>query len=107
MSNNIRTQLAKAFLAELKTRFIIFHTHFPLEIGIDKELESLFPQVPKPVIKEAIRRVVHTVTYQQNLIRYEDRLNLRGEPAGKITRREQQNAHNFLWKYQSRLPMTS
>ena len=60
MSNNVRTQLAKAFLAELKTRFIIFHTHFPLEIGIDKELESLFPQVPKPVIKEAISRAVTT-----------------------------------------------
>lgn len=107
MSNKIRTRLAKAFLIELKNRFIIFHTHFPLKIGINKDLESLFPHVPKAVIREAVRRVVHTVAYQQNLLQYEDRLDLMGNPTGKITQRERQNADHFLWKYKSKIPPIS
>lgn len=83
-------------LKTLCERFAIFREAKPLAIGIHKELLKAVPGLETGKMRIAMRRHTGTTRYLKSVATGDDRYDLSGAPAGKITDEQKQQAAEAL-----------
>jgi sRNA-binding protein len=72
-------QRAKEFLTHLRKHFNVFQKNQPLMIGVDKELSTVFPDIPKRVINSALHLHTNSKKYLKNMSKGYNRVDLSGQ----------------------------
>jgi len=64
----------------------------PLKIGIHVDLKEQLPLLSKEKINRTLYRYTKTIRYRRCLVEDVDRVDLSGEPCGKVTKSDQDQA---------------
>ena len=90
------TPLTGDVLKTLCDRFAVFREAKPLAIGIHKELMKAVPGLDTGKMRTAMRRHTGTTRYLKSVATGDDRYDLSGTPAGKISDEQKQQAAEAL-----------
>jgi ProP effector len=77
-------------------RFVVFREARPLAIGIHKAVLQAMPELDAGKIRIALRRHTGSTRYLKAVAVGDDRYDLQGQPAGKITEEQKQQAAEAL-----------
>lgn len=80
----------------LNERFAVFRDALPLAIGIHKAVMKALPEIDGSKVKAALRRHVGSTRYLKAVANGDDRFDLEGQPAGKITEEQKKQAADSL-----------
>lgn len=80
----------------LNQRYTVFRDSQPLAIGIHKAVMKALPEVEGAKVRAALRRHVGSTRYLKAVANGDDRFDLDGQPAGKITEEQKQQAVEAL-----------
>lgn len=80
----------------LNERYAVFRDAQPLAIGIHKAVMKALPEVDGGRVRAALRRHVGSTRYLKAVANGDDRFDLDGQPAGKITDEQKKQAVDAL-----------
>ncbi|HTN65942.1 MAG TPA: ProQ/FINO family protein [Burkholderiaceae bacterium] len=89
-------QSARILLKELQEKFDVFRDVQPLAIGIDKQLLASQPELPRKVLRIALRMHTNSLRYLKTMEKAAVRLNLDGTPADPVTEDHRNHASETL-----------
>jgi ProP effector len=95
--NRAANQAAVALVSELYPNAFNRDAVKPLKIGIQEDLLAE-QKIPQGKIKRALASYVRAPQYYKSLVADADRVDLKGEPAGKVTAEEAEHAKAMLKK---------
>lgn len=89
-------QAARILLKEWQEKFSVFRDCQPLAIGIDKQLRTLQPELPRKVMRIALRIHTNSLRYLKAMEKAEVRFDLDGKPADPVTDEHRSHAGEIL-----------
>ncbi len=90
---NIPGEVLPAFIAAFPKAFFPWKSNpKPLKIGIHIDLKKEFPLLGKYKISRTLYAYTATCRYRQCLVEHADRVDLSGEPCGKVTKDDHDQA---------------
>ncbi|MEH6822876.1 MAG: ProQ/FinO family protein [Motiliproteus sp.] len=95
--NRVANQAAVALISELYPDTFNRDAVKPLKIGIQEDLLAE-QKLPQGKIKRALASYVRAPQYYKSLVTDADRVDLKGEPAGKVSEEEAAHAQAMLKK---------
>lgn len=99
--NRAANQAAVALITELYPNTFNRDAVKPLKIGIQEDLLAE-QKIPPGKIKRALASYVRAPQYYKSLVADADRVDLKGEPAGKVSEEEAEHAKAMLKKMRER-----
>jgi len=94
---NIPGEVLPALIAVFPKAFFTWKANpKPLKIGIHVDLKEQLPLLGKEKIKLTLYRYTSTIRYRRCLVEDVDRVDLSGEPCGKVTKFAQDQAQAKL-----------
>jgi ProP effector len=91
-----KTARGNALLAQLQAEFAVFRDCKPLAIGIHKQLLERKPDLDKNKVRVALHGHTASTRYLKALTEGAPRLDLDGQPAGEVTKEQQDVAVKTL-----------
>jgi ProP effector len=85
-----------ALLDQLMERYPVFREGRPLAIGIHKSLLEAQPDLDKNALRQAMKAHTQSTRYLKGIVEGADRLDLAGNPDGKVTAEQQEQAVTML-----------
>lgn len=89
-------QSARALLKEFQEKFTVFRDCQPLAIGIDKQLIALQPELPRKVLRIALRIHTNSLRYLKTMEKASVRFDLDGKPADPVSDAHRSHAAEIL-----------
>jgi len=87
---------ARALLKAWREQHAAFRDCLPLAIGIDKQLQTLHPEVERKVLRMALRYHTQSVRYLKAMMEATARCNLDGSPAAEVEQEHRDHASEQL-----------